>query len=61
MPHMAKIIEYLEKQGLRNGTLKIMVGGAPVTEKFASEIGADLYADNAIEAADIVKSLVKGE
>lgn len=57
MPEMAKTIQYLETKGLRTN-LRIMVGGAPVTEEFAREIGADIYADNAIEAANILKNML---
>lgn len=57
MPEMAKTIEYLKQKGLRDG-IQIMVGGAPVTEDFAREIGADIYADNAIEAANMLKSVL---
>ena len=34
-----------------------MVGGAPVTEEFADDMGADAYGDNAIEAVEIAKRL----
>lgn len=37
-----------------------MVGGAPVTAEFASSIGADIYADNVIEAVELVKKGVWG-
>ena len=57
MPEMAKTIEFINSKGLHNG-LQIMVGGAPVTEDFAKEIGADFYADNAIEAANTVKGMI---
>ncbi len=57
MPEMAKTIKHIDSEGLRDG-LKIMVGGAPVTEDFAREIGADIYADNAIEAANTLKSMI---
>ncbi|MCF8011522.1 MAG: corrinoid protein [Clostridiales bacterium] len=58
MLEMSKTIEYIKTQGLHNGSLKILVGGAPVTEKFAKEIGADLYADDAIEAARILREIL---
>lgn len=47
---------------LRNAdklNIKVLVGGAPVTEKFAKEIGADGYAKDAVEAAEAAKRLVK--
>ena len=42
MPEMRDVIDALNRAGLRN-SLKIMVGGAPVNDKFANEIGADGY------------------
>jgi corrinoid protein of di/trimethylamine methyltransferase len=54
------VIETLKKAGLRNA-VKVMVGGAPVTAKWAKEIGADGYAENAYEAAKMAKRLVKGK
>ncbi|MEM0489920.1 MAG: corrinoid protein [Ignisphaera sp.] len=57
MVHMKDIIEALEREGLRD-SVKIIVGGAPVTEEFAKSIGADAYAENAFKAAEICKKLV---
>jgi methylmalonyl-CoA mutase cobalamin-binding domain/chain len=57
MPEMRGIIEALEKKGLRDG-IKILVGGAPLNQKFADDIGADGYAGDAGEAVDVAKSLV---
>ena len=56
MVNMKTTIEALEEAGLREG-LKIMVGGAPVTEAFAKEIGADAYAPDAASAVDAARSL----
>ncbi|MDD3825990.1 MAG: cobalamin-binding protein, partial [Anaerolineae bacterium] len=42
--------------GLRE-QVKIMVGGAPVTETFAKEIGADAYAPDAASAVDVARSM----
>ena len=50
-------IEALEEAGLR-GDVKVMVGGAPVTQAWADEIGADGYAEDAIEAVAVAKKLV---
>ena len=58
MLQMKEVIEKLKENGLRD-KVKIMVGGAPVTEEYAKEIGADIYADNASEAVRIAKGLVK--
>ena len=46
MPLMKEVVESLLEAGVRNA-VKVMVGGAPVTEKFAKEIGADGYAPDA--------------
>ena len=58
MPEMKGIIEALEEASLRQ-EVKIMVGGAPVTPGFADEIAADGYAENAGEAAERMKTLLK--
>ena len=57
MPAMKKTIEAIKEAGL-SGKVKTMVGGAPVTEKFALEIGADGYSPNASGAVGLAKSLV---
>ena len=57
MPEMRKVIETIEKKGLRN-SIKILVGGTPVNQKFADDIGADGYARDAGEAVDVARSLV---
>jgi 5-methyltetrahydrofolate--homocysteine methyltransferase len=54
---MKTTIEVIEKAGLRN-QVKMIVGGAPLTEKFAREIGADGYAPDAASAVDLVRSLL---
>ncbi|MEE9610033.1 MAG: cobalamin-dependent protein, partial [Desulfatiglandales bacterium] len=58
MPQMKKIIDDLGAKGLRSD-MKIMVGGAPVNEKFARDIGADGYAPGAGEAITVAKELLK--
>jgi 5-methyltetrahydrofolate--homocysteine methyltransferase len=55
MPAMKETIDAVAAEGLRE-TLKIMVGGAPVTQAFADEIGADGFAPDAGSAAKAVKS-----
>ncbi len=57
MREMKTTIEVIEKAGLRK-QVKMIVGGAPLTEKFAREIGADGYAPDAASAVDVVKSLL---
>jgi corrinoid protein of di/trimethylamine methyltransferase len=57
MPEQQKVVEALEEAGLR-GQVKVMVGGAPVTQVWADKIGADGYAENAIAAVAVAKRLV---
>ena len=52
MLQQEKLIQALEEAGLR-GKVKVMVGGAPVTEEYANKIGADGYAEDAISAVDL--------
>jgi 5-methyltetrahydrofolate--homocysteine methyltransferase len=58
MRSMELTIKALQEAGLRD-QIKVMVGGAPVTQEFADQIGADGYAPNAAAAADLAKNLVK--
>ena len=57
MPSMKRTIDALAEAGLRED-LKIVVGGAPVTQGFASEIGADGYAPDAGSAVELVRSII---
>jgi 5-methyltetrahydrofolate--homocysteine methyltransferase len=57
MVNMKGIITALEESGLR-GKVKIMIGGAPVTDAFAAQIGADGYASDASRAVATAKSLL---
>jgi len=57
MVYMKDIIQLLIKTGLRN-QVKVMVGGAPVNQDFADEIGADGYTENANAAVSLARSLV---
>ena len=57
MVYMKKVIEAIEEAGLRD-QVKFMIGGAPVTAKYAEEIGADLYTVDASSAAEEGKTLV---
>jgi 5-methyltetrahydrofolate--homocysteine methyltransferase len=54
MRAMERTIKALEEAGVRD-TVKVMIGGAPVTQDFANQIGADGYAANAASAAEIAK------
>ena len=58
MPSMRTTIEALKAAGVRE-QVKVMVGGAPVTAQYASEIGADGYSDNANGAVALARQLVK--
>lgn len=57
MQNMPPVVEALEKSGMRQ-KVKIMVGGAPVTEEFAHLIRADGYAPDASRAVTLAKSLI---
>lgn len=57
MPNMKLIIEGLKTAGLRD-KVKVMIGGAPVTDSYAAQIGADGYAPDASRAVNLAKSLV---
>jgi 5-methyltetrahydrofolate--homocysteine methyltransferase len=52
------VISYLEENGVRDRVI-IMVGGAPVDEKFAKKIGADAYAPDAVTAAETARKLLR--
>ncbi len=56
MPAMRSTVETLKSAGL---TVKIMVGGAPITDAFAQEIGADGYSADAASAVELARSLVE--
>lgn len=57
MRTMESTIKAIEEAGLRD-KVKVMVGGAPVTEDFAKQIGADAYASNAASAAEVATKFV---
>jgi methanogenic corrinoid protein MtbC1 len=57
MANMKKTVDLLKTKGL-DGKVSTIVGGAPVSEEFAREIGATAYAFDASSAVDRVKSLV---
>ena len=58
MGYMKEVIDALKEAGLRD-QVKVMVGGAPVSQAFANEIGADGYSDNANTAVAVAKELMK--
>ena len=57
MTYMPEVIKALETAGIRD-QVKVMVGGAPVSQGFATEIGADGYSDNANSAVTVAKQLI---
>jgi len=57
MPNMKATLDALEQAGLR-GRVKVMVGGAPLTDAYARQIGADGYASDASRAVKMAQSLV---
>jgi corrinoid protein of di/trimethylamine methyltransferase len=60
MPSMKTVIEELKKAGIRE-QVKVIIGGAPVTQRYATEIGADGYSDNASAAVALARRLSSGE
>jgi len=57
MPGMRSTIEALKNAGVRDN-VKVMIGGAPITQRYADEIGADGYSDNASSAVRLARELV---
>src|SRR5262249_13393144 len=57
MPAMKTTIDAFKKAGVR-GQVKALIWGAPITQKFAEEIGADGYSDNAVGAVALAKRSV---
>ena len=57
MLHQRTVIEHLSESGLRD-RVKVMVGGSPVTQGWADEIGADGFAEDAANAVVVAKRLV---
>ena len=59
MPNMQAVIELLKEKGLRDNYI-VMVGGAPVNQNFADQIGADYYTADAASAASVAKQALAG-
>lgn len=57
MLHMKDTIELLKEEGLHN-KVKVIVGGAPISQDFADEVGADGFAPDAASAVDLCKKLL---
>jgi methylmalonyl-CoA mutase cobalamin-binding domain/chain len=60
MPVMKDVVGELDRTGVRD-QVKVLVGGAPLTETFAKEIGADGYAATAAQAVDVARRILAGE
>jgi len=58
MDFQRQVIDELKKRGLRE-KYKVIVGGAPTTEEWSEQIGADGWADDAIETVNLVKKLIE--
>ena len=54
MPYMKEVVEHFRGKGV-----KVIIGGAPVTQSYADEIGADGYSEDANGAVRLVDSLLK--
>jgi 5-methyltetrahydrofolate--homocysteine methyltransferase len=57
MTNMKATVTALDQAGLK-GKIKVMIGGAPVTEGYATQIGADGYAEDASKAVALAKQLI---
>lgn len=57
LPNQARVIESLKEAGLRDH-MAVMIGGAPASQSWSDEIGADGYGKNAIEATSLAKKLI---
>lgn len=57
MGGMETVIRLLEEKGLRD-KVKVMIGGGPISQKYADKIGADGYSQNAVEAVKLAKKLL---
>ncbi|MEM2920982.1 MAG: corrinoid protein [Candidatus Bathyarchaeia archaeon] len=60
MVEMENVINALKKAGLRE-KVKVIIGGAPITDEYANRIGADGYGRDAVVGVEICKSWVKGK
>lgn len=58
MPYMKEIVDELEKRNLR-GKVKVLLGGRPVNEQYAAEMGGDDYAKDAVAAVRVARQLLE--
>ena len=56
MIRQREVIEELKKEGIKD-EVKVILGGAPISREWASEIGADAYGEDAIEAVEEAKKI----
>ena len=59
MPEMDRVVKLLCTEGIR-GRVKVIVGGAQLNAKFAAQIGADGYGEDASSAVDLCRQLMGG-
>jgi corrinoid protein of di/trimethylamine methyltransferase len=59
MEEMRHVVEFFKEKGIRD-QVKIMVGGAPVTQRYCDHIGADIYTDDAVQAAQVAYRICTG-
>ena len=57
MSNLKVVIDALTEAGIRD-QVKVLVGGAPITESYAEQVGADAYAPDASRAVSVAKSLI---
>jgi len=57
MPGQRDIVKLLNEEGIRD-QFKVLFGGAPVTEAWCNDIGADAYGDNAADAVRVARKLL---
>ncbi|MBQ3141804.1 MAG: cobalamin-dependent protein, partial [Clostridia bacterium] len=60
MGAIADVVKVAEAEGIRD-KVKIMVGGAPVTDAFCKQVGADFYTPDAASASEVALKICKGE
>ena len=60
MVEMENVIKALKEAGLRD-RVKVIIGGAPISQEYAEKIGANAHARDAAEAVAVCKSLIEGE
>lgn len=60
MDNMKKVIDILNERGIRDQFI-VMIGGGPVSESYANDIGADAYSENANEAVNVAQHLLENK